>query len=445
MLDQARYRTIPALVLEAAADRVRIWNPAYRTGLLVPTEVVELLRYFETPHSLSELSAEHDGIDRKVLDDLVKRFILLPAADHAVLLHGLTVPASAPLGQPTELLELALPAGRRGLCVLGAPCDVGTTGEAGARCGPALVRSHSPLRLPEAVPRFVSPSSPEAGAERPPVTPPTTRFLDLEFRRQVDVTGLAVMDAGDVPRVPGEGLAAYGARLHAAAERVVAAGFVPITLGGDHSITRFLLRPHVERQRAAGLGILHFDAHHDIYALPPGRLTHANPFEEALADPALRYLRQIGLRTIEPAGPHEVVADPRVTYVSAREVQRLTPEEIFADLPRGLPCYLTFDIDCMAPELCPETGTPRAGGLTYYQALELVDFASRSFPLVGADLVEVAAGPLAPNRAARIAASLLIRLILAQCPSEPLGPYQQRYPAQTLAIIPAAPAAPPST
>ena len=71
----------------------------------------------------------------------------------------------------------------------------------------------------------------------------------------------------------------------------------------------------------------------------------------------MKVLYQIGQRQLRTDRGAPVL-EPRLHAVSARDVWRQAPEALFADLPRDLPYYVTFDVDCMSAVECPETGTP---------------------------------------------------------------------------------------
>jgi len=213
-------------------------------------------------------------------------------------------------------------------------------------------------------------------------------------------------------------------------ERLLRRGMIPVTIGGDHSITWYILQVVLDHFPA--LGIIHFDAHSDLYFSAMGRrLSHANPFVFALDRPALQVLRQFGLRTIEYVGPQaEPVRDARLTYWSARELQHMTPSEAFAGLPTDIPYYLSFDVDCMDPQLASCTGTPIIGGLSYYQALELLDYAYQRFTFVGADFVEVGASEKKINHAAEIVATYMARFFVAKEPHQRLETHFYALPAK---------------
>jgi arginase family enzyme len=231
---------------------------------------------------------------------------------------------------------------------------------------------------------------------------------------------------GSIAGLAGEGMATFGPRITLLTEMILERGGVPGMLGGDHSCTAFALEAHLRHWPA--LGILHFDAHHDLW--PPAGpqfdyVTHANVFHRPLGSPSLKILHQLGLRVFESASAHRLQEDPRVSFFSARDLQHMEPAAAFAGLPRDIPYYLTFDIDCIDPIHAPETGTPLPGGLSYHQALDLVDYAAREFQLVGWDIVEVGQASGAVNGAANCAARLVRQLLLGSRPFAPLGGYTQ--------------------
>lgn len=414
---ERRYVRFPHLATEVCGDICRLYNQAHDATLLVHRDVLTLLDRMREPATLRELH-EQVEIAPQLVADLLRSFMLVAEDELPYLGGGLLRPAREPIGQACTWMELPRQRSDGAFVILGAPVDSGSF-ESGARHGPAEIRAHMPGR------RWLSPRAPGepgAGAERD--------LIDLEFRRRHRVRPGAVLDLGDIHVHPGEPPSAFQGRLTTALGEVIDRGMTPVLLGGDHSVAWPPLSLLLERHDR--LGILHFDAHPDMARTPPWMpLNHANPFAFACAHPSMRWLLQLGLRTLEPVDAREAAAapDPRIAYVSARELRTLTPSEVFKRVPRGLPCYLSFDIDCLSPEIAPETGSTVAGGLGFYQALELIDHAARMFPIVGADFVEVARGPAQPNRAAQAAARLLAQLLLSRAPFEPLGQHFHRPPA----------------
>ena len=70
-------------------------------------------------------------------------------------------------------------------------------------------------------------------------------------------------------------------------------------------------------------------------------------------------------------------------------------EDIVAPL-HGRPVYVTFDIDALDPGIMPATGTPVPGGISYAQALAILQRVAEVATVVGADIVELAPLPGMP-------------------------------------------------
>lgn len=248
--------------------------------------------------------------------------------------------------------------------LIGVPFDGGVTNRAGARHGPREVRNQSSL---------LRPFNPATGA--------------APFR------AARVRDLGDcwIER-PYELQAALG-EIEAFYRRVVEAGVVPLTVGGDHSIAWPILRA-VAASRPVGM--IHIDAHGDTGDDYMGsRFHHGAPFRRAMDDGLLDPHRviQIGLRgtsTVE-GGMWAYSEQAGMRVLSMDELYdrgwRWAVEEA-RRVVGDAPCYLSFDIDSLDPVWAPGTGTPEAGGLTMIEAQRIVR-GLMGIDLVGADLVEV--------------------------------------------------------
>ena len=248
--------------------------------------------------------------------------------------------------------------------VIGVPFDGGVTNRSGARHGPRAVRDQSSL-----------------------------------LRRINAATGIApfaqarVRDLGDAWIEQPYELANTHAEILAFFKTVVGAGVIPLSVGGDHSISLPILRA-VARERP--LGMVHIDAHCDTGGDYMGsRFHHGAPFsravEEGLLDP--HRVIQIGIRG--------TTNDPDMWGFSQRSGMRVLGMDEFHDtgwryavqearrvIGDG-PAYLTFDIDSLDPSHAPGTGTPEAGGITALEAIRLLR-GLRGLDFVGGDLVEVA-------------------------------------------------------
>ncbi len=174
--------------------------------------------------------------------------------------------------------------------------------------------------------------------------------------------------------------------------KVCAAGAIPLSVGGDHSISFPILRA-VAAERPVGM--VHIDAHTDTSDLEFGqKYTHGTPFrramEEGLLDP--KRTIQIGIRGAQNSAESWQASEEagiRVMYME--EFVSLgveaTIDEARRVVGRGL-TYISFDIDSLDPAFAPGTGTPEIGGLTPFQAQTLIRGLA-GLNLIGGDVVEV--------------------------------------------------------
>ncbi|WP_282182725.1 agmatinase [Aliiroseovarius marinus] len=178
-------------------------------------------------------------------------------------------------------------------------------------------------------------------------------------------------------------------RIAARTEAVVKAGHVPVTLGGEHSLSYGAVTG-VMRALGQPVGIVQIDAHADLRIAYQGeKHSHASVMH-LLAEDGVR-LAQYGVRALCPQEA-ESRQQNNVVFIDAEE---LVTQNVFSvDLPDDFPelVYVSFDVDGLDPSQMPATGTPVPGGLSYYQALHIVESALKGRRCVGLDVVE-----LAPN------------------------------------------------
>ncbi|SLN65484.1 agmatinase [Ruegeria meonggei] len=197
-------------------------------------------------------------------------------------------------------------------------------------------------------------------------------------------------------------------RLAQRTEAAVRAGKVPVTLGGEHSLSYGAVMG-VARALGQPLGIVQIDAHADLRNAYQGeKHSHASVMH-LLAGEGVR-LAQFGVRAFS-SEEAQSRAKNHVFHVDAEDL--VTGNIHAVDLPEDFPklVYVSFDVDGLDPALMPATGTPVPGGLGYYQALRLVEHALKDRKCVGFDVVE-----LAPNGNAAwdfTAAQIVYRLMAA--------------------------------
>ena len=209
------------------------------------------------------------------------------------------------------------------------------------------------------------------------------------------------------------------ARVLAITESWLSRGKLVGVVGGDHASPFGAIEAHSAKY--PGMGVLHIDAHADLRDAYEGFVSsHASIMRNvATRLPAVARVVQVGLRDLSE-DEHRFIdgSAGRVSaYFDAKVASRLLDGEPFSAIAReivaALPesVYVSFDIDGLDPTLCPHTGTPVPGGLSFHQAVALLAEVRRSGRrIVGFDLDEVAPGP-DDEWDANVGARILYKLI----------------------------------
>ena len=273
------------------------------------------------------------------------------------------------------------------VAVMGAPLDMGTQYRSGARFGPRSIREASTLF-----------SFGHAGA----------------YDHEDDVTYLPgnvrIVDIGDADIIHTD-----QAQSHANIERgvraILAAGAMPVVMGGDHSITipciaAFDGQPPIH--------VVQIDAHLDFVDVRHGvRNGHGSPMRRAADQAHVSGMTQLGIRNVSSTARDGYVQARAMgsDILSVRQVRALGVAAVLERVPAGKRYYLTIDIDGFDPSIAPGTGTPSHGGFTYYEGLELIAGLARRGTIVGLDLVEVAPAYDPTESTSILAAQLLLNAI----------------------------------
>lgn len=256
------------------------------------------------------------------------------------------------------------------VAVLGAPFDDGTSNRPGARFGPRAIRAAD-----------------DGGRHGRP-----------HMIRGVDpFEVLDVVDYGDVQVFPAD----LGRSHDSLADRlgeVLAAGAIPLVLGGDHSLALPTLRALAAHHGPSNFSVLHFDTHADTAAELYGvRVSHGTPFRVAVEEGLVpgTHIVQVGLRGTWP-GPEdfEWMRENGFRWHTMHEVVERGVASVVRDAVAAVAeaaprTYLTVDIDVLDPAFAPGTGTPEPGGLTTRELLWALLYASESLDVCAADVVEV--------------------------------------------------------
>ncbi len=171
-------------------------------------------------------------------------------------------------------------------------------------------------------------------------------------------------------------------------------------LGGDHSTPFGMMQALAEKY--SSYAILQIDAHADLRKAFEGfTYSHASIMYNALTIPQVSKLVQVGIRDFCQE-EFELIqnSNGRVKTFFDRDLKHAQyegktwaqqVEEIIATLPENI--YISFDIDGLDPKLCPNTGTPVAGGFEFEQAAYLIQQVAKSGKkIIGIDLNEVSPG-----------------------------------------------------
>jgi guanidinopropionase len=269
------------------------------------------------------------------------------------------------------------------IALVGVPFDLGVTNRSGARMGPRELRNQS---------RTV-------GAYNH-----TTCSTPCATHR--------IADVGDVPFSTVYNLEDALQDIEKFYRNLSSSGVIPVTAGGDHSITFPILKALAGTRKA---GLVHFDSHCDT--APPihgSGFAHGSPMRNAvecgLVDPARAI--QIGIRgSSEPLWQFSYDNNMRVIHIE--EFYELGWKGVVREI-RALmgdtPVYISFDIDCLDPAFAPGTGTPVAGGMSTFEALQTLR-GLKGLNIIGGDLVEVSP-PYDPTGITALAGATILFEIL---------------------------------
>ena len=288
---------------------------------------------------------------------------------------------------PATMMRLPAQTSAEGLdaCFVGVPMDIGTSNRSGTRHGPREIRAESCMLRPYNMATGAAP-----------------------FER------LQVADIGDVP-VNTFDLKKTVDIITDSYRDILRHNCIPLTLGGDHTLTYPILRAIKEKHGPVAL--LHIDAHADINDEMFGeKIAHGTPFRRAVDDGLLLNDKvfQIGLRgTGYSPDDFNWSRDQGFTVIPAEECWHKSLTPLMADVQKKIgnaPVYLTYDIDSLDPAFAPGTGTVEIGGLTIWQALEIIRGCA-GLNIVGADLVEVSPSYDLSGNTALVGANLLYEML----------------------------------
>ncbi|TDG03553.1 agmatinase [Paraburkholderia guartelaensis] len=270
--------------------------------------------------------------------------------------------------------------------LIGVPMDLGVSNRNGARFGPRALRT----------------------IER---VGPYNHVLKCSPTRDIKVA-----DIGDVPFRSRFHLADCHSDIESTYQAIKSAGVIPLSVGGDHSITLPILRVLGKDQPVA---LIHIDAHCDTGGPFDGcRFHHGGPFRHAVLEGLVDPTRTIQIGIRGSAEYHwEFSYESGMTVVHAEDVQRDGIESVIErarEIVGDVPVYLSFDIDGLDPAFAPGTGTPEVGGLTVREVQALLRGLA-GINIIGGDVVEVAPQYDATTNTAHAGAQVLFEILSLLC------------------------------
>ncbi|UVC30581.1 MULTISPECIES: agmatinase [Enterobacterales] len=268
---------------------------------------------------------------------------------------------------------------------VGIPLDIGTSQRSGTRYGPRAIRADSVMIRPYNMATGAAPFDSLRVGDLGDVPINTYSLL-----KSVDIIENYYTELNNWP-------------------------IIPLTLGGDHTLTLPILRALAKKH--GPMGLIHIDAHTDTNDEMFGeKIAHGTTFRRAVEEGLLDCQRvvQIGQRAQGyAADDFQWGVDQGFHLVPAEQCwyRSMTPlmAEVRARIGNG-PVYLSYDIDSFDPAWAPGTGTPEVGGLTSMQGLEIVR-GCRGLNLVGGDLVEVSPPYDISGMTSQLAANILYEML----------------------------------
>lgn len=290
-------------------------------------------------------------------------------------------------GGPSTMMRLPARGNAHDLdaCFVGVPLDIGTSNRSGTRFGPRQIRAESSMLRPYNM---------------------ATDAAPFDAMRVADIGDVAIntFDLKDSIKLISEYY-----------NDLLKHDVVPLTIGGDHTISYPILQEIAAKHGPVAL--IHIDAHADTNDDMFGeKIAHGTPFRRAFDEGLLNNDKvfQIGLRgTGYSPEDFNWSRQQGWTVVQAEECwgKSLTP--LIKSIRKKIgntPTYITYDIDSLDPAFAPGTGTVEVGGLTIWQALELIRGCA-GLNIVGGDLVEVSPPYDPSGNTALIAANLLYEML----------------------------------
>ena len=254
------------------------------------------------------------------------------------------------------------------IAVFGVPFDEGSPYLAGSRLGPRAIREHS-LRF--------------AGGDTAGIDDPITGRTSLAE----ELRGRRIADVGDADVWPTAVETSFD-NASALTRAVLAAGALPVMLGGDHSVTYPVVRGF---DVVEPVHVIHFDAHLDYMPFVHDlRFTNMHPFRHIAPMEHVLSLTQVGIRSLRTAvEEHEDSLADGNKVLTMADFRAAGPQAVADSVPRDARVYVSIDIDVLDMALIPGCVSAEPEGMSYAQLRACLEAIAQHAEVVGFDLVEV--------------------------------------------------------
>ena len=229
----------------------------------------------------------------------------------------------------------------------------------------------------------------------------------------LDGKDVRVVDCGDVPGDHLEPRSHY-LRAEAAARKIIGAGAMIVTIGGDHGVPIPVFRAFETLASGGPITLVHVDAHldwrHEVNGVTEG---YSSPIRRAAELDWFGAIVQIGLRGQGSARSGEV-RDAEAygcDLIRAHELHAMGMDAVLERIPDGGPYYLTVDADGLDPTEMPAVAAPAPGGVTYQQMRALIHGLVAKGRVLGMDIVEITPRRDVNGITALTAGRLIVNLI----------------------------------
>ncbi|MBE2173814.1 arginase family protein [Acinetobacter oleivorans] len=393
-----KYRTHPKLILSSLDNNITELSLPFGTHKLkVNSNLIKLLEDIDLNRNATA-SYIKEIIGEKTFDTLVKYYFLIPGEHIHLLNNGMCNLNNNPAGISLNISDIDQ-LKTDDVVLFHAPLVTGENSGISVARGGAWVRKVLNQSLAHPLGR-----NHKSGV-----------LIDLDFGDQLHVDKLNLFDIGDVTfDFLTDTVDVLGNRVSSICQKITSQGCRPIILGGDHTLAYYTIKGMAEKY--PNLGILHFDAHTDLYTLGNSsdtQLNHANVMHWVKNLQHVKKIWQIGIRDFYHQSMEGLFQSTSevIERLPAYEAEIHGYDRLLEQLDSSIPWFISFDVDVLGFVDQPETSTPVLGGLSYYKLLDCLDKIFKKYFIVGIEFVEIGGGEVSAHGPAAISSRLISRFL----------------------------------